>query len=151
MISEFNAVCDMIKKIGHYVDDPRENFPWHSACVCLDSLRTQKVAIIPNERKYFGIPSVVLLGISYIGSNDVDPVIIRECMASSRLIAMKKQKIDGDWSYTRLENGTNLLGFGIIVPVTDKLNIDDLTEAITCIATIADKGEQMISGDHDVL
>ena len=151
MSSEFYKVCDMIKKIGHIIDDPKESFPWYSICVCLETLRMQKVAIVPNEKEYFGIPVVIFLGISYIGTDDVDPVIIRECMVSSRLMAMKKQKVDGDWSYTRLENGTNLLGFGIIIPITDKLNIDDLAEAITCIAKTADMGEQKISGDQDVL
>ena len=38
MSSEFYKVCDMIKKIGHIIDDPKESFPWYSICVCLDQL-----------------------------------------------------------------------------------------------------------------
>lgn len=148
MNPDFNLVFDMIKKIGHIIEDPNESFPWPSMLVFLDTLRTQRVAIVCSEKKYFGISKVVLLGIAYAGPEDVDPSIIRECLALSSLASLNGQE-SGDWSYIRLENGTNLFGYGIIVPVTDKLILDDLAKAIIDIAETADRGEQMISGDQD--
>ena len=148
MNSEFNFVCNMIKKIGHTIEEPSESFPWHSTMVFLDTLRTQRVAIAPSDKNHFGLPKVILLAIAYAGPEDVCPSIIRECLASNSLASMNGNE-SGDWSYIRLENGTNLFGYGIIVPVTGKLTIDDLAKVITDIAETADRGEQMISGDQD--
>ena len=148
MNPEFNLVCDMIKNIGHIIEDPNENFPWPSALVFLDTRRTQRVAIAFSDKKHFGLSKVSLLAIAYAGPEDVDPSVIRECLALSSLASMNSQE-SGDWSYIRLENGTNLFGYGIIVPVTNKLIIEDLAKAIIDIAETADRGEQMISGDQD--
>ena len=71
MNPDFNLVFDMIKKIGHIIEDPNESFPWPSTLVFLDTLRTQRVAIACSEKKYFGISKVVLLGIAYAGPEDV--------------------------------------------------------------------------------
>ena len=58
MNPDFNLVFDMIKKIGHIIEDPNESFPWPSTLVFLDTLRTQRVAIVCSEKKYFGISNL---------------------------------------------------------------------------------------------
>lgn len=104
--------------------------------------RTQKIYISLEKQDFFGVDAIVIFGIGYIGSESPDPEIFWR-------LSKETPNSKGHWGWFQPDDQNFIVGYGVLVPITDKLSIEQINEAFEEIALKSDFGEYHLNHGAD--
>jgi hypothetical protein len=104
--------------------------------------RTQKIYISLEKQDCFGHDAISIFGIAYIGSDSPDPEVYWR-------LSKGTSNTKGHWGWFQTDDDTFIVGYGVLVPITDKLSIELINEAFQEIALKSDFGEYHLNHGAD--
>lgn len=123
--------------------NPEMALPLEHVLISDDQGRQQAVYIGPEVANKFGFDFVTLVGISYGGpESGLDP-------HAYLLVSEPGSGGAGHWAWFRLNPEVIVVGYGVEIPVSDRLDAKAIGEVLLEIGTQSDRGEQILSGGED--
>ncbi len=134
---------EMLGAQGYEIRLPSDDFPFHYIDVSLPGGRMQRVVMeAEDSRTLHGIPHANFTGVATIRDRNFD---------FSRLWPLLEVDPDriGRWCWSALDNGLVMVGYSVDVPLTERLDPNDLENTFLEIATQSDRGDALLNGGGD--